>query len=532
LFLEGADMKAVTAEEMRDIDRKTIEEYGISGPVLMERAGVSVANRIRGLFDRQKVVVVAGGGNNGGDGIVAARELLNHGWHTQVVLFSKEEKLSPDNRSQYRTARQLGVPVEFRTRLTPRDLHGAIVVDALFGTGLSKPVTSAFAEAIAFLNKSEARVVSVDIPSGISSDTAQVMGDAVRADYTVTFGLPKIGHLLHPGAEFTGQLFVEDIGFPDELLSSGLLKVDAVGRKDAASLVPERPTHSYKGDYGHVLVVAGSRGKTGAPSMAARASLRSGAGMVTLGIPETLTEVFLSRVVEEMVLPLPDTGSGIVSERAFDTIIEFLDGKADVLAMGPGITTDRNVINLVEKLVTAVTVPMVLDADALNALSGRKDILKKAKAPIILTPHIGEMARLLRPAGKGAASSPPGRESLSAIAKDRISTACSFAKETGACLVLKGAPTIVAEPEGRSFINTTGNAGMATAGSGDVLTGVIAAFLGQGLSPVDAGVLGVYMHGLAGDMAASGRGMHSLIAGDIMDNMHAAFAAVRDVDGS
>jgi ADP-dependent NAD(P)H-hydrate dehydratase / NAD(P)H-hydrate epimerase len=345
----------------------------------------------------------------------------------------------------------------------------------------------------------------------------------------VTFGLPKTGHLLHPGAEYTGKLFIEDIGFPDELLSSDRIRVNTVEKADAASLVPERHAHSYKGDYGHVLVVAGSRGKTGAPSMAARACLRSGAGMVTLGVPETLTDVFLSRVVEEMVLPLPDTGGGILSERAYDEIVDFLDGRADVLAMGPGITTDGNVIKLVEKLVRGVTVPMVLDADALNALSGKKDILKKAKAPIVLTPHTGEMARLLRAAGKDVVPGPPDKGLLSAMAEDRISTARAFAKETGVCVVLKGAPTIVVEPEGRTFINSTGNAGMATAGSGDVLTGIIAAFLGQGLSPAEAAVLGTYMHGLAGDISASQKGMHSLIAGDIIDNMPAAFAALGDL---
>jgi hydroxyethylthiazole kinase-like uncharacterized protein yjeF len=522
-------MKVVTAEEMRTIDRKTIEEYGIPGPVLMERAGESVAGKIRELFDKQKVVVIAGGGNNGGDGIVAARELFNHGWHVELLLFSKEERMSPDNRAQYRIAKRLGVPMEFRTRLSSKDLHAAIAVDALFGTGLSKPVTSPYSDAITFLNRSALTVVAVDIPSGISSDTAQVMGDAVRADYTVTFGLPKAGHLLHPGAEYTWKLFIEDIGFPAELLSSDLLMVDAVERRYAASLIPERPVHSHKGDYGHVLVVAGSRGKTGAPSMAARACLRSGAGMVTLGVPETLTDVFLSKVVEEMVLPLPDAGGGIFSERAYDKIVEFLDGRADVLAMGPGITTDSSVIKLVEKLVTGVTVPMVLDADALNALSGRKDILKKAKAPIVLTPHTGEMARLLRPPEKEAVPGLTDKGLLSDITRDRMTVARTFAKETGACVVLKGAPTIVAEPEGRTFINTTGNAGMATAGSGDVLTGIIAAFLGQGLGPAEAAVLGTYMHGLAGDCAAAGKGMHSMIAGDITDNMPAAFAALGDL---
>ena len=261
--------------------------------------------------------------------------------------------------------------------------------------------------------------------------------------------------------------------------------------------------------------------------MTARACLRSGAGMVTLGIPETLTDVYQSRVLEEMVLPLPDTGAGIFSERACDGIIEFLDGKADVFAMGPGITAEPQVIKLVKKLVSVVTSPMVLDADALNALSGRKDLLKKAKAPVVLTPHIGEMARLLMPRGRVVSPGPPDRNLLAGIAKDRLSSALSFAKSTGTCLVLKGAPSIVAGAEGRAFINTTGNAGMATAGSGDVLTGMIAAFLGQGLAPVEAAVLGTFMHGLAGDSAAARKGMHSLLAGDICDDIPAAFSSLK-----
>jgi hydroxyethylthiazole kinase-like uncharacterized protein yjeF len=514
-------MKVVTAAEMRRIDEKTIKAFGLSSPVLMERAGLAVAAKVRELFGKRKVIVLSGGGNNGGDGIVAGRELFRGGWNVRVLLLAGENRLSPDCLKQYRTAKKMGLPIEFRSGLRSADLHSAVVIDAIFGTGINKPVGPPVSEVIAFLNRSEAPVFSVDIPSGISADNGEVLGEAVRADYTVTFGLPKIGHLLHPGAEYCGELFVEDIGFPAELLTSDGLMVETIDDGAASSLIPERPVHSYKGNYGHVLVVAGSRGKTGAALMTARACLRSGAGMVTVGVPETLADIFQARVTEEMVLPLPDAGGGQLSFQAAEKILRFVSEKADVLAVGPGIGTSDDIRSLIPQLIGNSVSPMVIDADGINSLEGSADSLKKARSPVILTPHIGEMARLLH---RSAADYAGLREK---IAKDGIQTPVSFSKETGTYLILKGAPSVVAEPEGRAFINTTGNPGMATAGAGDVLTGVVAGFLGQGLNPLNAAMLGLYMHGLAGDIAASEKGMHSMIATDIIDHLQSAFASLR-----
>ncbi len=534
-------MKVVTAEEMREIDRKTIEDYGIPGAVLMERAGLAVASKIKELFEPKKVIVLSGGGNNGGDGIVAARNLYNWGWSVKVLLLLKQDKLSPDCLAQYRTAKQIGVPIEFRTGINEKDLHGAIVIDALLGTGLSKGVTGTIAEVISFLNKSDVPVISVDIPSGISSDAGYVMGEAVMADYTVTFGLPKRGHLLYPGAEYTGRLFIEDIGFPEDLLKSDKLKVEFLENRDVPQLIPARPKYSHKGDYGHILVVAGSRGKTGAALMAARACLRSGAGLVTIGVPESLMDVFQSRVTEEMTLSLADDGSGMLSIIALDEILNFVAKKVDVIAIGPGIGVTSNTEKIMAELIQKSPVPVVIDADGINSLNGSRgkgqgarDILKKAKSPIILTPHPGEMSRLLKQKSGTNPPSPPFTKGgqggitygIHDIEKNRIDTAISFSKETGIYLVLKGAPTIVAEPEGRAFINPTGNPGMATAGTGDVLTGMISAFLGQGLNPLNASILGVYIHGLAGDIAASDKGEHSLVATDIIDAIPAAFHSI------
>lgn len=519
-------MKVVTAAQMLDIDQKTTERFGIPSGILMERAGVAVAAKVRELFDRRKVIVLAGGGNNGGDGIVAARELYNTGWNVKVLLLIREDRLSPDCLAQFRTAKQMGVPVELRTDVTGKDLHSSVVVDAMLGTGLNKNVEGAMAKVIGFLNTSGSPVLSVDIPSGISSDTGQVMGVAVQAAYTVTFGLPKRGHFLHPGAEYTGELFIEDIGFPEGLLNAPELNVELPEPPQVMKLIPARPAYSHKGDYGRVLVVAGSRGKTGAALMAAKACLRAGAGLVTIGVPESLMDVFQCRVTEEMTLPLPDRGDGTLRADAARTVSDFLSATADVLALGPGIGVSDDTVKLVRTVIQSSSVPIVLDADGINALAASGsagDILKNAGAPVILTPHPGEMARLLSrvAGGKGTAAKEAGFRSN--IEKDRIHAAVSFSSETATCLVLKGVPTVIAEPGGRVFISSTGNPGMATGGTGDVLTGMIAAFLGQKLAPPDAAVLGVFLHGLAGDLAAAEKGLHSLIASDIIECLPAAF---------
>ena len=520
-------MKVVTAEEMRKIDSAAIGEYGIPVPVLMERAGLAVASRVRELFvdDKEKgiekVLVLCGGGNNGGDGLVVARNLFNQGIGVHVLMFAGKNSLGPDCAAQYRTARKTGVPVEFRASLRAEDVRNAVVVDAVFGTGLSRPVGKEIAGAFALLNDSRAPVVSVDIPSGISSDTGEVLGEAIRAACTVTFGLPKRGHCLYPGAEYSGRLFVEDIGFPAALLASDALKVSLAGRELVSGLFAPRQKNSYKGDFGHVLVLAGARGKTGAAMMTARACMRSGAGLVTIGVPESLLGIYEGRVTEEMVLPLPDDGKGMLSAKAVDEVLEFVSKRADIIAAGPGIGVSPDTGQLMTELVGRSPVPMVIDADGLNSISaamgdekGIKGLLRQAKSPLVLTPHPGEMARLLR--RKPAITTKD-------IEGDRINTATGFAKAAGVYLVLKGVPAVSASPSGDAFLNTSGNPGMATAGAGDVLTGIIAALLGQDLDPLDASVFGVFLHGLSGDCAAERKGEQSLIASDLIDFLPDAF---------
>ncbi len=516
-------LKIATSGEMQRIDRKTIDEYGISGTVLMERAGLSVVSRINELYPDRDIIVLCGGGNNGGDGLVIARVLHNQGRNVKVFLAATRGTLKGDAGINYSAAKKFGVPIapmkHFLSRSSPRGSRNCLMVDALLGTGLIKNVRTPLSDVIIKVNRMSSPVMSVDIPSGISSDNGRIMGYAVKAHCTVTFGLPKRGHLLHPGAGHRGQLFIEDIGFPRTLLESGHIRIHMPEKRDILKLLPARPECSHKGSYGHVLIVAGSKGKTGAALMAARACLRTGAGLVTIAIPESLLKTFQSRVTEEMILPLPDTGKGTVSMNAANVILDFLGKRGNVLALGPGLSVDREISRLVSILIRESRAPLVIDADGLNAIAGHPGVLKKSRMPVIITPHAGEMARLLKKRSE-VSGQRSGKPELSGLREDiegeRINAVQVFAKKNKCYVVLKGAPTVTAEPGGKAFINSTGNAGMATAGTGDVLTGMISAFLAQGLSPQNAAILGVYMHGLTGDIVSEKKGQISLIASDIV----------------
>lgn len=505
-------MKVVTSKQMHDIDRRTIEEIGLPSMVLMERAGLAVARHAVERYAPRRVLVIAGTGNNGGDGLVAARELHNHGVGVTVLIWGTKDRMTEACMAQFKIAQHMSLPMSFRTALEPRDLHHALVIDAAFGTGLKKDIEGERARSIATINQSDLPVLSVDIPSGVSADTGQVMGEAIRAQLTVTFGALKRGHLLHPGAGHSGEVIVEDIGFPQKLFHN--IECTAVGRDTLRALLPARQPYSHKGSYGHVFLAAGSRGKSGAAIMAARASLRAGAGLVTIGAPASMAQSFEGRVTEEMVMPLPDE-QGSLCQAAFEPMEEFMSEWASVLAFGPGIGRAAQTVSLVHAIVKHSAIPMVIDADAINALAEKPDILKRAKAPIVITPHPGEFARLC---------GVPVRE----VEADRLSVALEFAKKYSVVLLLKGVPTIVATPKGHAFINTTGNAGMATAGSGDVLTGIVAGLLAQGLGPAEAASAAACLHGMAGDIAANTKGTHGLMATDITEALPAAFMSLKE----
>jgi len=492
---------------MAEIDRLTIDHYGIPSMVLMERAALSVAKHVL-KFNPQNVIILAGPGNNGGDGIACARMLKNKVKSIKVFqLFP--ERASTECKTQLEIAKKFAVPVFEGYPEDDEIMRADIVIDAIFGTGLKRAIEGELYKFIEHLNSLKKFIVAVDIPSGVSSDTGEILGVAIKSNITVTFGLPKRGHLLFPGRYYTGELFVEDIGFPEELTESEDLKVSTIEKQLARSLIPPRPEYSHKTRYGHVLVIAGSTGKTGAAMMTAKAALRAGSGLVTMAVPAALKVVFQSKVLEEMLLPLPCT-MNTLSRQALPEIMEFIKERANSVAFGPGAGVNEDIEIILKELILQCSCPIVIDADGITVLARISHVLKDAKQEIVLTPHPGELSRLIN-------------ISVKDIERQRIDIAERVAKDLGVVLVLKGVPTVVAEPQGKIYLNTTGNPGMATGGSGDVLTGIIASLIGQGLSPFYASVLGVYIHGLSGDIAAKRKGYHGLIAGDIIESLPEAF---------
>jgi NAD(P)H-hydrate epimerase len=503
-------MRLVAAEEMRALDQATIA-HGTAGHVLMERAGVGATQALVRLlpFVRKRgrrALVVAGKGNNGGDGFVMARALRRRGVRTEVVLLARAADVRGDAERNLRAyARGRGTMHEVPTAAELHVLATALgktdlVIDAIFGTGLNSVVSDLFADVIELINASGVPTFAVDVPSGLNADTGQPMGTAIQADATATFGFAKVGHVLFPGARLTGRLAVVDIGLAPEALANHPGQTFLSEASDVARLVPVRNAEAHKGDCGHLLVIAGSYGKTGAAQLATRAALRGGTGLVTLVGPASLYSIYASAVVEAMTETLPDTDGRIrFDERR---LRQLLEGKTTLL-LGPGIGVDAEVRTMVRWLVTHAAVPAVLDADALNCLSEDTRILRQANAPLVLTPHPGEMARL-------------AHISTAAVQGDRVGTARAFARAHACTVVLKGARTVIAAPDGRAWINPTGNPGMASGGMGDVLAGVIAALLAQGVAAPDAARLGVYAHGAAADSAATENGQIGLLASDLV----------------
>lgn len=514
-------MRVVTGREMQAIDKEAIEKFGIPSLDLMERAGAEVARAAQRILSGgvgKNIVVVAGKGNNGGDGFVAARRLDETGFNVQLFLLSSPESLTGDAQAKYRMVEDVlessplneeNLPI-LVSALDQADL----IIDAMFGTGFSGKVAGFPAEIIRLINESKASVLSVDIPSGVEADTGNVPGPAVRADETVTFGLPKLGEVIYPGAEFSGRLSIVDIGFPPAVLQrQGKLNFPQI--EEMASLLPKRKPDTHKRECGQILVLAGSVGFTGAATLTCRAAMRAGAGIVTLGIPESLNDILEVKLTEEMTRPLPETPDRSLSVKAYDEIMR-ISTSFNVLALGPGLSRNVETATLVFQLLHSVSIPMVIDADGLNALEGQGNLLKERKAETIITPHPGELARLFG-------------TTADEIQKDRIGWAEKGARQWDVILVLKGARSIVASPDGRIVVNSTGNPGMASAGTGDVLTGIIASLLGQGLTPFNAAVLGTYLQGLAGDMIAQDKTFFGLIASDLIDYLPRALKALEEI---
>lgn len=507
-------MDILTADEMREMDRQTIESFGLPGRILMENAGRGATRVLMTRYPdiaSYTVGVVAGRGNNGGDGFVIARCLFQHGVDVRVYLLSESAKLQGNAADNFHLLAELGVPVAeipdeaAFSRVRGEMAHRQIWVDAILGTGLNSDVRGFFKTVIEFINSTNRPVLAVDIPSGLHTDTGRPCGACIAATLTATFAFPKIGHIQLPGAEYVGGLHVIDIGIPPYIARQTGPRQHLITPAEIRLIMKPRPADMHKGGTGHLLIAAGAPGKTGAAAMSGLSAMRAGAGLVTLGVPESLNPVLEPQVLEPMTIGLKETPNGALSDDAADAILDLLSDKR-CLALGPGIGTEPATARLVHRLIQESPVPVVVDADGVNCLALEPEILINAHSPVILTPHPGEMARLI--------DQPP-----KAVQADRVGCARQFAKSYKVHLVLKGARTVIAAPDGHIHINPSGNPGMASGGMGDVLTGIISGLICQGYPPEVAARVGVFLHGAAADELSRSMGPFGYLASDVMNRL-------------
>lgn len=488
-------MKVALAHEMQEIDRLTQEQFGLSGDLLMERAALAICSLMQtnlGVLAGKRILVFCGKGNNGGDGLALARLLQAAGAAVWVILLTRQDQLQGLAKINLERALRYEVPLCFWPEIAAARPEAAdLMVDAILGTGASGVPKGAAAEAIAWMNAQQKPVWAVDLPSGVAVDSGRIEGVAVRARHTVSFGLAKPGLLSYPGAEYVGELHVAEIGFPAALLNSPNLQIECLDGGGVKQLLPSRPATAHKGVTGHVLVVGGNAGTTGAAALSALGALRSGCGLVTVGLRPGLS--FVEKPAELMTVGWPDLAG--------------LAARCRAVVFGPGLGTAEDGRILLDELGKVVAIPLIIDADGLNLIARARasgDALwENWNAPLIFTPHPGEMARLT---GLSTAE----------IQQDRLQIARHYAREWRATVVLKGARTVIAAPDGRTFLNGTGNPGMASAGMGDVLAGVIGGLAAQGMEATAAAAAGAYLHGLAGDLAAQRLGPAGIIAGDLL----------------
>lgn len=507
-------MKVSTVSQMRELDHIAVSEYGIPDLLLMENAGLAASTVLLNEFGikGKKFGVFAGVGNNGGDGCVVARKIHSNGGKVKVFLLGNPEKFKGSAKVNYEILSHLGVDVQTITSLEnviAKIPEFDLIVDAIFGTGLSRDVGGLYADVIRLINGSGKPVLSVDIPSGVHGDTGKVMGVAVKADYTVTFGLPKIGSMLYPGYEYGGKLFVSHISFPPAIYTADDLKIAI---NDPVAL-PSRDIAGHKGTFGEVLFIAGAASYFGAPYFSALSFLKAGGGYSRLAAPETITPFIANKGSEIVFVPQKSTESGSISLENKSDLLD-LAAKMDMVVLGPGLSLDPETQQLARELVGEISKPLLLDGDGITALSKELDILRKRQAPTALTPHLGEMSRITG-------------LSIKEIDLHKVEILQRTAADLNAIIVLKGAHSLIGYPDQRVYINMSGNSGMATAGCGDVLTGTIAAMYGLGIPFEDAVRQGVFVHGLSGDLAAMERGEDGITAQDILDYLPRAMVAMR-----
>jgi len=515
-------IKVVTAAEMQELDRRASAEYGIPSLLLMENAGTEAVREMLAAFPglpRMRVAIVCGRGNNGGDGFVVARHLLNRGATVETFLLARREEVRGDARVNLEILAKMGAApreitsAEDLTAIAAQIRSADVVVDALLGTGTRGPAKGLSVEAIELLNRAGRPVVAMDIPSGLLADDPEPPGPAVRATLTVTFALPKRCLLLYPAAAYAGTVRIGDIGIPTALCRDPELRLGLLEGGDVTPAFPRRDPAAHKGTFGHVLVIAGSVGKTGAAALTGEAAQRVGAGLVTLAVPESLNDILEVKLTEVMTEPVPETEAQTIGREALDRLLHLAADKSAV-AIGPGLGTHPSTQKLVHELLAALRIPIVLDADGINALAGQADLLRRVAGPLILTPHPGEMSRLV---------GVPRDEVLGR----RVALAQDVATRFNVTVVLKMARTVIALPTGDAAIVPTGNPGMATGGTGDVLTGLIAGLLAQGVAPGLAAHAGAYIHGMAGDLAADRLGQEAMLAGDLLERVPEAIQRLK-----
>jgi NAD(P)H-hydrate epimerase len=508
-------MKISRVSEMQAMDQAAIQQYGITEELLMENAGLAVCTVLSqeiGVSDK-RFLVFCGTGNNGGDGFVIARKLFSDGAMVQVYLLGEPQRLGGAARIHLDILRRFPIAV---CSLTSADAAASalrqcdVVVDALFGTGLTREVAGVYRDVITLINTSGKVVVSVDIPSGVQGDTGRVMGTAVQAHYTVTFGLPKPGNLLYPGYTLCGKLYVSHISFPPQLYTNDALKI---ALNEPLDLPPRSPT-GHKGSFGDVLFIAGAASYYGAPLFAALAFLKAGGGYARLAAPAAMTPFLATEGREIVFVPQQETTASSVAYANKPQLLD-LAARADMVVLGPGLSLDVETQQLARELVSEIRVPLLLDGDGITAVCADLDRLRAREAETILTPHLGEMARLTS-------------MTVSEIEADKIPVLQRTARDLGGVIVLKGAHSLIGYPDQRVFVNMSGNSGMATPGSGDVLTGTVAAMYGLGLPVGEAVRQGVFIHGLAGDLAAAEHGEDGLLARDILASLPRAMQGYRD----
>ena len=504
-------MNVLTAEQMAYIDRTTIES-GTPGIDLMRNAGRKVFNLVENTLNiRSDIVVLAGKGNNGGDGFRVAELMAQHVYdEINVFLVGDKSTVRGDAKTcmdECEKAGRIIIEITGEQKLdavSEKIASANLIIDALFGTGLKGEITGLMASVIDKVNNTGVTVVAVDIPSGVNASTGEVSCATVRADYTVTFGCLKVGHVLMPGREMCGTVHIADIGFSEEVINSVEPFCNSLTSTEAAEILPKRPYNAHKGSAGKVFVLSGSVGMTGAATLVSKAAMRVGAGVVTLGCPASLNDILEVKCTEVMTLPLPEVRKKrCLSLRALG-MIRGAVSSVDIAAVGPGLGRYCETSELVRRFISKYDGRVILDADGIYAFNGNPDALKSAPCDIIITPHYGELSGLLG-------------IPIDEIAGDPIGSAQEASERTGKIVLLKGAPTVIANPGGNTWINGTGNQGMATAGMGDVLTGVITGFAAQGLEMFDAAILGAYVHGLAGDYAAEEQGIPGLMSGDVLE---------------